>query len=97
MFSMLEGCGRYVDRLFGSTHFSDRFTYVNYFNPNYGLKDMIFQSFIDFLEFLDLFKLTLSEIVSIDVSISSAVNGSADQSNQTSGSHWSVTVLINRV
>ena len=29
--------------------FSDRFSYINYFNLSYGLKNMIFQSFIDFM------------------------------------------------
>jgi hypothetical protein len=46
-----------------STHFSDNFSYINYFKPSYGLKDMNFQSFNDFMEFLDLFKSTLSKTV----------------------------------
>ena len=57
-----------------SSHFSDRFTYINYFNPNYGLEDMNFKSFNQFLEFLKLSNSTLSETVIADVSMTSAVN-----------------------
>ena len=37
-----------------SLYFSDHFSYINYFHPSYGLFYMNFQSFNDFLEFLDL-------------------------------------------
>ena len=33
------------------SHFSDHFSYINYFHPSYGLFYMIFQSFKRFLKF----------------------------------------------
>ena len=59
-----------------STHFSDHFSYINYFNPSYGLKDMIFQNFNHFLELFKLFNLELSKIVNDDVNMTSAVKPS---------------------
>ena len=52
-----------------STHFSDHFSYINCFHPSYGLFYMIFQSFNHYLEFLELFKLELSETVNGDVNM----------------------------
>ena len=46
-----------------STHFSDNITYINYFNPSYGLKDMNFRSFYNFLELFLFINRTLSETV----------------------------------
>ena len=34
-----------------SLHFSDHFSYINYFHPSYRLFSMIFQSFLHFLKF----------------------------------------------
>ena len=48
MFGMLEGV---VDQRIAysySLYFSDKFSYTNYFNPRYGLKDINFISLIQF-------------------------------------------------
>ena len=54
-----------------SLDFSDEFSYINYFHLTYGLKDMIFQSFINFLELFELIKSELSRIVIDDVIMTS--------------------------
>jgi hypothetical protein len=48
---------------------SEQLSCSKFFDPDYGLKDMIFQSFKEFLEFNYLFKFELSRIVKDDVSM----------------------------
>ena len=52
MVEVMEACHKYVDGIFGFVLFSDHFSYINYFNPNYGLFYMNFQSFNGFLKLL---------------------------------------------
>jgi hypothetical protein len=47
----------------GSSRRADHFSCRNYFNPSYGLKDMIFRSFKQFSEFI------LKSEMNYDVSI----------------------------
>ena len=44
----VRGGGRPTNIVLVSTHFSDKFWYINYFNPSYGLKDIKFTSLINF-------------------------------------------------
>ena len=56
---MLEGCGGAWVAYTYSLHFSDQFSCIKFFDQSYGLKDINFQSLINyksFLEFLLLFK-----------------------------------------
>ena len=66
MFCMLEGRGGHTDSIFVFFVFFDQFSCIKFFDLSYGLKDIDFQSlkqFKSFLEFLLLFKLTLSRTV----------------------------------
>ena len=65
---MIDDWMAYLD----SWHFSDHFSYINYFHLNYGLKDMNFRSFINFLDYFIYLIPTLSKTVSDDVRVTSA-------------------------
>jgi len=52
---MLEGGGRPKNTIFVFYAFSDKFLYINYFNPSYRLKDINFISLIQFKTFTKAF------------------------------------------
>ena len=66
MFDMLEAVVGVRAAYLYSLHFSEQLSCIKYFDLTYGLKDIDFQSFIHFNQFLDFFyylNATLSKTV----------------------------------